>query len=287
MRSADFMKFILARETLRQRKEGELTNYNGDFYFKPWTNDPILRMYRFCNVRREDDKVTKWIAENWRNPNAKEKDNWFAMAVARWINWPDTLSRIGYPVPWVPKTVVKTMKTWRADGGKVWTGAYMIGTQGNAKDKIDFVVDNVLSPMWANRAVIRPRAGDCLESFNDRLQDQYAMAGGFMGGQVIADIKYTDQYLKVAKDWWTWAVSGPGSRRGLNRVMGQDPDCPWKEKEWLATAHRLALALDHPGSGLPFKLHMQDIQNCLCEFDKYERVRLGEGRPRSLYPGAL
>jgi hypothetical protein len=30
-------------------------------------------------------------------------------------------------------------------------------------------------------------------------------------------------------------------------------------------------------------LHAQDIQNCLCEFDKYERVRLGEGTPKQLY----
>ena len=32
-------------------------------------------------------------------------------------------------------------------------------------------------------------------------------------------------------------------------------------------------------------LHAQDVENCLCEFDKYERTRLGEGRPRSLYAG--
>ena len=32
-------------------------------------------------------------------------------------------------------------------------------------------------------------------------------------------------------------------------------------------------------------IHAQALQNCLCEFDKYERVRLGEGRPRNNYPG--
>ena len=30
-------------------------------------------------------------------------------------------------------------------------------------------------------------------------------------------------------------------------------------------------------------LTAHDVQFCLCEFDKYERVRLGEGRPRALY----
>ena len=31
------------------------------------------------------------------------------------------------------------------------------------------------------------------------------------------------------------------------------------------------------------KLEMREIEHCLCEFDKYERTRLGQGRPRSFY----
>ena len=30
-------------------------------------------------------------------------------------------------------------------------------------------------------------------------------------------------------------------------------------------------------------LEMRDIEHSLCEFDKYERVRLGQGAPRSKY----
>ena len=29
-----------------------------------------------------------------------------------------------------------------------------------------------------------------------------------------------------------------------------------------------------------------DIQNCLCEFDKYRRLQLGEGKVRARYDGA-
>jgi hypothetical protein len=32
------------------------------------------------------------------------------------------------------------------------------------------------------------------------------------------------------------------------------------------------------------KLEMRDIEHSLCEFDKYERVRNGEGAPRGRYP---
>jgi hypothetical protein len=30
---------------------------------------------------------------------------------------------------------------------------------------------------------------------------------------------------------------------------------------------------------------MREVEHTLCEFDKYERARLGEGRPKQLYDG--
>jgi len=36
------------------------------------------------------------------------------------------------------------------------------------------------------------------------------------------------------------------------------------------------------GIGMP-KMCAHDLQNCACEFDKYMRVKLGEGEPKQLY----
>jgi hypothetical protein len=44
----------------------------------------------------------------------------------------------------------------------------------------------------------------------------------------------------------------------------------------------LTLSRTSPHLQLP-RLELHDIQFQLCEFDKYERVRLGEGRPKSKY----
>ena len=30
---------------------------------------------------------------------------------------------------------------------------------------------------------------------------------------------------------------------------------------------------------------LREIEHCLCEFDKYERIRLGQGRPRTKFNG--
>lgn len=278
-----FAKFIKARHEVYLAKAAGKK--------KPWTKDEILQQYRFCNVYRELDTVTQWIAEHYREPYKDHKDVWFAMAVARFINWPGTLAAFK-PLPWDPAKVTGAINKRKDAGEKVWTGAYMIGTQGNARDKPSFVVYEVLDKLWQNRDKVRPRMGDTLATFAVRLQSQYAFKG-FMTGQVVADAKYVDTYLKNAEDWYTWAVSGPGSRRGMARLQGAtfDPAAgegwrpPTNEAAWLATLHDLqerTLEL-LPSDWLP--LHAQDIQNCLCEFDKYERVRLGQGRPRSLYPG--
>lgn len=272
-----FASFIRERESIR------LARLRGDE--KPWTKDTILRTYKFCNVHREDDTVTQWITKNWRTPHEGEPDAWFGMAVARWINWPDTLLRIGYPIPWKPARTIERMKTMQAGGAKVWTGAYMIGTQGNAKDKPAFIIDDVLTPLWEKRKLIRPRDGDSLHQFASRIV-AIKNQGRFMVGQIVADMKYDKgSPLWNASDWHTWALSGPGSRRGLNRIIGRDKDTSWPEAEWHDHLMILAAAVAPMLKPYAIELHAQDLQNCLCEFDKYERVRLGEGRPRSTYPG--
>jgi hypothetical protein len=270
------LHFITERhEIYRRKRRGEP---------RPWTRDGILRDWRFCNVYRELDTVTEWIAENWRAPNSEHPDLWFAMCVARWINWPDTLAEIGYPLPWQPARVLAVLKARAARGEKVWTGAYTIGTQGTCYDKPVFVVERVLDPLWQNREQLRPRLGDTLASFAARLMLQYSFKG-FMTGQVIADVKYVGP-LRRATDWRTWAISGPGSRRGLNRVLNRPVDARLNEDEWLQCLQELHKEITPMirAAMLP-RLHAQDLQNCLCEWDKYERVRLGEGKPRSRYPG--
>ena len=252
---------------------------------KPWTQDAILRKFRFCNVYRELDTVTQWVSRYYRTPLHGNPDLWFAMAVARWCNWPATLHEIGLPVPWNKRKFLMVMRDRQRRQEKVWTGAYMIGTQGNAMDKALFIAEAVLEPLWLQRKTLRPREGDTLEAFASRIIS-VKNQGRFMVGQIVADAKYEpDSILRNAADWSTFAVSGPGSRRGLNRVYGRDKNLHWREQDWHDHLMDLRTAVNAALPPWMEKLHAQDLQNCLCEFDKYERVRLGEGRPRSLYPG--
>lgn len=269
-------RFIAERENIYRLKEAGRP--------KPWTKDAILRSYRFCNVCREWDTETRWIATYWRDPNAGHEDLWFAMFVARVFNWRETLDEIGLPLPFSHAYAEKlrnVIDRRMASGAKTWSNAYIVSTNGVPMVKHDYFVDVVFKPAWENRKVIRPRIDDSLSSFSDRLLDLTGVSG-FMAGQIVADTKFVGN-LRNAPDWWTWCLPGPGSSRGLNRLTDLPLDSRWRQREFNEEILALREKLDYYVDGS--LLSAQDLQNCLCEFDKYERVRFGEGRPKSRYDG--
>lgn len=274
-----FVKFILARHAVYAAREAGKP--------RPWSNDPILQHYKFCNVFRELDRVSRWIAANWREPNKTDPDFWFASLVARRsVNLPATLSEVGYPVPWNPNHFLSVLARRKKAGKRRFNSdAYKVILSGRSGDLAETQVSLVLNPLWAARDRYRPRPDDTLMSFHTRLASVQFM-GGFHAAQVVADVKYVGR-LRKAADWRTFAASGPGSRRGLNRVLSRPTDARWSETDWLRRLLllRKAVAPALAKAGLP-KMHAQDLQNCLCEFDKYERIRLGEGKGRKFVPNA-
>jgi hypothetical protein len=282
VRVKELFAFIRERERVREKKE------RGDA--KPWTSNPILQQFRFTCVYREDDKVTRWIAKNWRTTHKSDPDLWFAMTVARKVNLIDSMADLGYPIPWNPDRFKLVMRDRQKAGKPTEGAAYMItagtGPEWAGVPKYKFLADGVFTPMWENRAKIRPTKKDTLATFHARLQAAGNTVGSFIAAQIVADVKYVEP-LNSAEDWWNWAASGPGSRRGLNRILSRPVDAPWREEEWLAQARLLQLALGPllREARMP-RMHLQDVQGiAMCEWDKHERVRLGEGRPKQRYNG--
>ena len=239
----------------------------------PWTDDEILQTYSFCNVFRELDTVTQWIENNWREPYADHPNLPFSMAVARQINWPETLEEIGFPEEWEPERGKSIMQARMDRGEKVYTGAYMLtGTLGGTK--VEQTVDKILTPLYE----CPPRIiHESLEETWKRYLP-YPGFSGFMAYEVVTDLRHT-KHLENAEDIMTWANPGPGAKRGLNRIHGRplEKNIP---KGQLINEMRELLKLCNMS---PLPLEMRDIEHCLCEFDKYERVRLGQGKPRAKY----
>jgi hypothetical protein len=276
MRVDELFAFIRERHEIYERRAAGLP--------KPWTEDPILQRYRFCNIYRENDKVTKWIADNWRTPHAQDPDLWFAMVVGRHLNLPESMAELGYPVPWDRDHFIATLAARKARKAKNFNGAYMIGTNGNSIEKAVYLADRVFTPLWEKREGLRPKPGDTLNSYH-MLFGMFMGMGSFLAAQVVADMKYVEPLID-ATDWYSFAASGPGSRRGLNRVLNRDKDAPWREDDWRLALRRLHMAIEPliQAAGMPV-FHAQDLQNSLCEVDKYWRVKYDGGRAKQLYPG--
>lgn len=265
-----FSRFIHERHSIQVKKSAGAP--------WPWTKDPILQSYRFCNVYRNLDKESALIQDNWLKPHKRDPDVWFAMVVARLVNWWPSLEAIGYPLPWEPDRFTSAMDQRKDAKLKVFTGAYMIHADAHAKGtKAQYLAEHVLTPMWDARVETRPRKGDTLEAFHTRLMGFRDM-GSFMAAQVVADTKYAaGSPLSKASDFTSWAAEGPGSMRGLRVVQEIDPQIPWPRGEWKVVFNYLMFDMAPYLEDMP-PITGQDLQNCLCEYFKYFR-----GSSRSKY----
>lgn len=287
-------------------------SYAAEFEWGAWgeyplTLDPILQQYRFCNVFRELDRVSVWVRENIRDRWADHPNLWLMLAIARYINWPDTLQFLidtGYAWPdrddWKPEDLGRALEYRARLGHKVYTGAYMIRAESNPNapwynwSKHQYIAQIVIGRLWEDRAdweaylttddpenqllTIR----DVWEKFQT---PRYIGWGPFMAYQVCVDMRWT-RYLERAPDINLWAAVGPGSRRGLNRLAGRPLEFNLKQDSALDEMRAIWAEQDQFRAPWVPPIDLSDIQNALCETDKYLRVKLGEGKPRSSYvPG--
>lgn len=295
---ADGGKFQLSHNGQLAWGEGSAARWSLDRL----TSDPILSKYRFCNVRREDDRVTRWIREHIIVPYAQHEHLAIMLCVARTINWPPTLQRLiespdGWPADsrFCPERMTAVLMDWQSRGEKVYTGAYMIRAESDKRapwyswPKQRYIAEIVIGKLWEQRYDWQHLDTDGTQSSQgvwEYLQ-MFTGWGPFMAGQVVTDLKHT-RILENCSDWNTWTALGPGSRRGLNRLHSRPVKKALSQEEGLGEINDLKAQLDEPGKIWPWlqPMELADVQNCLCEFDKYERVRLGEGEPRARYvPG--
>lgn len=269
------MYFINERDFIRELKDRGSP--------RPWTDDEILSTYRFCNVRRMDDKVSRWLLENWYEPYYDHPNMVVAVAFARFINLPATLRHVGFPTVWDPEEIKKKLRVLTKAGITIFNGAYMV--RGNdGVDKVESVVDFNVNDLYDNPIKVNR---DSMEETAAEIAGRYGY-GSFMAGQIVADLRHAmeGQWL----DYQDWAPVGPGSSRGLRRVLGgkgQEIKRLYKQEDFIKYLRELSSELR---KGLPYnltrRLEMHDYQNCLCEFDKYERVLWGEGEPKQKYTPA-
>lgn len=264
--------WILERNSIRIQKDSGMK--------APWSKNEVMQETYFCNVNREDDRVTKWIRTHWSYTLAPDYYD-FAMIVARIFNLPATLEVVMQPVEthyWL-ENAKEVLEDRKFDGKKIWNGAYIVSTNGKKMDKLTYCL-GLLEKVAKN-----PKITDNCKTLKEAHTELMKVEGlaSFLAAQVVADLKNSSGHpLTLAPDWKTFSAPGPGSLRGLEWF--------WEEKvthknyqEKIQDAYEI-LEFELPESILDV-LCMQNLQNCFCEYDKFMRVTNGTGRSKRKYNG--
>lgn len=286
MKARELLNFMRERHTIYLKKSSGAP--------KPWTKDSVLRNYKFTNVFRELDKTTVWLRENVREPYLDNPNMWFMVCMFRQIGWIPTMEELmaaKLHLKWNPKKAREIMLARKERGETVYTGAYMLNAHGRGPDdpadKAFFTTHLVLNPLWENRKALTPlMRGPSVEVAYSSLLPTHGW-GPFTAYQVVLDLMHTPGWLWEAHDKETWCVTGPGARRGLNRVMGRELRHATPRKQELEEMHQLTryVADRWPSGGQWGRITVHEVEFQLCEFDKYSRAKNGEGRPKAMYPG--
>ena len=285
----EFWKFVFERQSVWKRR----------FLMKlprPWSKDAIVSSQRFTNIYRELDPGTTYAINSILEKDAPKPDKVFNIMIYRLIGRSDTHKELGFQYldAFDPKNMEKVLYYIKSRGQPPFTAAYMVSGYNmmGSKDKI------------VNVTRIFSRLHDNFQEFYNTLiaakssEEVYKVIkekdgfGNFLAYQVLVDLLYP---LKVYGgkpilpfSHNDWAAAGPGAKRGIALI--QKKTSKMKDLEvmrWLfdnQSAEFERCSLDFPylkdGSGNAIKISLANIQNCLCEFHKYIKIREGTGRGR-------
>lgn len=249
---------------------------------KPWTNDIIFQQYKFTNVFRQLDKGTVALQEMLKG----QKDPiliLFNIIWYRYFNWYQHAEELGFVYNY--SQLENFIKDKAKNCKKIFTGAWMT-TGVSFEDKyISYL--RAAKEAWDRREMLYYliSTSTTIEEACGVLIDLY-LVGKFLAYELACDLRFT-KLLDKATDTQTFANLGPGAQRGLKRL-----GMPHKnQKEGLASMQNLYKQLinDHISYQIlnaPWPFELREVEHSLCEFDKYQRTKNGEGHPRSKYPGA-
>lgn len=259
----------------------------------PWTDDKILMNYKFTNPFRQNDRVTV----EWRKRFLKllgtgkkmsDGDLIFHVCLFRLFNWPQTYDALYHGMSkWNMAKAVAIIDNMKKEGKQIFTGAYIVPNLGLTTPKHHMICQTLDDIYKARGEVAAALKDDNSMQAACIVLRQFNSVGPFIAYEIACDLRHT-RILCDARDILSWANPGPGAQRGIHRLLtgthkwsgAARPDyqalmrallkmAPKKLKKWVKK------------SEWPFE--MREIEHSLCEYDKYMRVKMKQGKPRSRY----
>lgn len=258
-----FVEFVLERERIRlDRAHAAKPREAGTRK----TRDAILRDYSFCNVHREHDRVSCWVRKHV-HVGGSLTDAVVQYYCARTFNEPSVLERL---LPFRDAvTLHASCAVMRDEGKRLLRGAYLVVCHGT--HSTGSTVEEYYGDILEQLQRIDMRHFTSLREVAEAAMTVKGV-GAFMANQVCADLRYST-FAKRFQDWDSFVLAGPGTLRGLNRFDGRLVEAPrtpqGATERILRIRQLLAPHLTDDING--YFRDPNDLSNCFCEFDKYER----------------
>lgn len=280
-----FREFVLERYRIHIRKDVEKKPF-------PWTENPVLKEYKFTNVRREHDRTTKHLLSAIKlHKDSSYNDKLMNIVLYRLFNKMETFDRIGW-VRWsrfdeggIRERLLATPKDVR-----IYTDAFM--TSGMMREMNKQFPNEKFTPMNILNVLNRDKfklvkgikGAETPSEVIEALTDIPGISS-FLAYQIFVDFTYLPEFPWSENEF---VLSGPGCSRGLSNLFKDKggltdeellfwlrDNCPFTQEE-----------LDEVMTDLPKRerrMNVMSLENCMCELSKYVKTKEGTGKPRNKY----
>jgi hypothetical protein len=247
----------------------------------PWTDDPILQRYKFCNAFRASDRVSQYLIRHVIYDAAAQdlpaEDTFLRIILFRLFSKESTWEALEEATGGIRRSTLDVCYLSRMledlrRSQSIYTSAFILCAHDAYGHRIKHrnhleLVDQMFRPGRLGRRLAHATSlGDVFAALTE-----WPMIGDFMGYQLAIDLNYSD-HLDFSENSFT--MPGPGAVRGLNKVFSDFGG---------ATPQQLIMHMverqddEFARLGLKWQdlfgraLHAIDCQGLFCETDKYAR----------------
>ena len=278
---------------------------------RPWTEDPILSDYKFTNVYRELDRNSQWQIRNIILDPLLSLTNlvWKTM-VFRYFNNPATFEFAQQRYGWkagIPDydqydedRFAEMIAAYRASGNNPYTTAYLVNSMATPGKPRDYCYTHLVVPTLHQRLGELIRTVLAAETPEQiiRFLRTLPSSATFIAHEFYQDFTYISRYttrrfMRFTQDDYTNV--GPGASIGLRLIFpslkrqvdgiyrlrdesrdelakfGNFPYLHWDRAGWRYRVSRVG------------EITLHQVEMWLCEYQKYWKMRIGEGKQRSTF----
>lgn len=252
----------------------------------PWSADPILIEYKFCNVFRAADRVSQYMIRDvaYRDDDSTPKDRLFQIVAFRTFSnirtWDGVTEHLGRS-PRIEDLsngrFEEALNLIRERNGGLYTGAFILcatnayGRSLKHLNHVELFKDMFVESDLGGRLL----SAKSLEEVYGLLHG-FPLMGDFMSYQTAIDLNYS-AHINFSEDDFT--QPGPGAVRGIKKVFTDLGGLtPQEVIMWMVEHQEEEFArLGYEFNGLwGRRLHAIDAQGLFCETDKYCREAVPE-----------